>query len=583
MNQQAKNKRKFPYVAVILWVTLALVVAVLGHSLLDTLGVYGMTKAGKSQNIVLSENHMDVYRYHVAQNQLYYQYMYVQYGMMQDPTGGLIKSMSADDYINYMTPLTVQSGDYDELAYEYGEQYLTYCEGAKAEKLYDGYKTEVAADIDTYVQTLKDAAKANNVTFSGYLTKFMGNGVSEKDVRTAMEYYYIGAKYAEKLTDEFSAAVTDEQKTAYRDEHKADFFRTSYYSYKLVSADMVETVKNCKTIDEVKTAIVDYFMATKFEDNYKTNITDKSIADSSKDQTKADIRTTLLAQAGVGDNKAVFTSADTDEYKKAAYAIVKAIYSSVSTETSKLNSTAEAYYVNLNPTKADGSADTEAAAALTDLQKWLFANEGKDRVTGDYKLITTESTTSGSSSSSTTTSTTHTWYLIDKTMFLDEDRTRNLHYIELTDDAADVANGKKAQQKADEFHAAMADVPVADRVAKFKELVAQYAPGASTELIENMSKDTVSSTSSELAEWLFAEARVDGDLSNVFLRKTDTNDKDKITGCIIAIYMGENDMNWKVNAEQAIAGEKLTEWYEKAVKDFKVEMDYTPAETTAAQ
>ena len=153
----------------------------------------------------------------------------------------------------------------------------------------------------------------------------------------------------------------------------------------------------------------------------------------------------------------------------------------------------------------------------------------------------------------------------------------------MTDDAADVTNGKKAQQKADEFHAAMADVPVADRVAKFKELVAQYAPGASTELIENMSKDTVSSTSSELAEWLFAEARVDSDLSNVFLRKTDTNDKDKITGCIIAIYMGENDMNWKVNAEQAIAGEKLTEWYEKAVKDFKVEMDYTPAETTAAQ
>ena len=583
MNQQAKNKRKFPYVAVILWVTLALVVAVLGHSLLDTLGVYGMTKAGKSQNITLSENHMDVYRYHVAQNQLYYQYMYVQYGMMQDPTGGLIKTMSADDYINYMTPLTVQSGDYDELAYEYGEQYLTYCEGAKAENLYDGYKAEVAADIDTYIQDLKDAAKANSVTFGGYLSKFMGNGVSEKDVRTAMEYYYIGAKYAEKLTDEFSAAVTDEQKTAYRDEHKGDFFRTSYYSYKLVSADMVETVKNCKTIDEVKTAIVDYFMTTKFEDNYKTNITDKSIADSSKDQTKADIRTTLLAQAGVGDNKAVFTSADTDEYKKAAYAIVKAIYSSVSTETSKLNSTAESYYVNLNPTKADGSADTEAAAALTDLQMWLFANEGKDRVTGDYKLITTESTTSGSSSSSTTTSITHTWYLIDKTMFLDEDRTRNLHYIELTDDAADVANGKKAQQKADEFHAALAAVPVADRVAKFKELVAQYAPTASTELIENMSKDTVSSTSTDLAEWLFAKERADGDLSNVFLRKTDTNDKDKITGCIIAIYMGENDMNWKVNAEQAIAGEKLTEWYEKAVKDFKVEMDYTPAETTAAQ
>lgn len=39
MNQQAKTKRSFPYVGLILWVTLALVVLILGYTLMDTVGI----------------------------------------------------------------------------------------------------------------------------------------------------------------------------------------------------------------------------------------------------------------------------------------------------------------------------------------------------------------------------------------------------------------------------------------------------------------------------------------------------------------------------------------------------------------
>ena len=107
MNQNAKTKRGFPYVTLILTVTIVLVVAILGYSLVDSIGIIGhLDNAAKSDNIKLNESQLDVYRYHVAQNQLYYQYMYIQYGMMDDPTGGYVKSglMDAGTFINYMLP-----------------------------------------------------------------------------------------------------------------------------------------------------------------------------------------------------------------------------------------------------------------------------------------------------------------------------------------------------------------------------------------------------------------------------------------------------------------------------------------------
>jgi hypothetical protein len=588
MNQQAKTKRPFPYVGLILWVTLALVVVILGHTLLDSIGVYGMAKAGESRSIKLNENEVDVYRYHVAQNQLYYQYMYVQYGMMQDPTGGLIKALgwTAADFINYMIPLTIASGDYDALAYEYSEQYLTYCEGAKEVKLYDTYKTEVAADIDKYIEDLKASAKANDMSFNSYLKDFMGNGVSERDIRSAMEYYYIGAKYAEKLTDDFAATVTDADEVKYRDEHKENFYTTDYTAYKLVSNDMKADVENCKTIDDVKTVIVDYYLKQKFEDNYKTNFTDKNVEDApGKDKTREDVRATLLDLAGVAafKDKEVFKSTDTDAYKKAAYAIVKAINTSVSTQTAKITETTS-NYVNVNPTKADGTPDTEAIEKISDVQKWLFAD---GRKAGDYKVIETK-TTSKDKDGKEVTNYAYTWYIVsEKVMVLDEEHTKNAHYIMLTDDGEDVKENKMtAEQKAKKFHEELSKVTgdKAAKAEKFQELVKQYAPGYSSELVEYISYEDMKATYEDLATWLYDKDRKEGDISNVIVLKNDTTNKDKITGCIVALYMAENEETWKVTATQAIAGEKLTEWYDKAVKDFGVVIDYefeTESETAA--
>jgi hypothetical protein len=346
MNQQANAKRGFPYVTLILVVTLVLVVAILGYSIVDSIGIIGrMDNAAKSNNIKLNEKELDVYRFHVAQNQLYYQYMYIQYGMMDDPTGGYVKNglMDAATFINYILPSYVGTGSFDATAYDYAEQYLTYCEGAKAEGVYDKLKEESAAEVDEYIEMLKETADANGLAFNKYLSTYVGKGVSKGDIKTAMEYYYVGTKYADMLFDRYSDNVKPEEIEKYRDENKKDFYSTTYTSYKLVNNDMKEKIEACKTVDEVKIAIVNYMVETNFTSLYKANITDKKIADADEAKTKADVLTTVLALNGLAgkdadgkDIVAVFTEKDTDAYKKAAYTICNSINTKAKAELNKV-------------------------------------------------------------------------------------------------------------------------------------------------------------------------------------------------------------------------------------------------------
>ena len=115
MNQQAKTKREFPYVSLILIVTLVLVVAILGYTVVDSIGIIGrMDNAAKSNTIKLNEKELDVYRFHVAQNQYYTEFLYYQYGLMQDSYGITSMFASGADYANYMIPNTVGSESFVE-------------------------------------------------------------------------------------------------------------------------------------------------------------------------------------------------------------------------------------------------------------------------------------------------------------------------------------------------------------------------------------------------------------------------------------------------------------------------------------
>ena len=571
MNQQAKTKREFPYVSLILIVTLVLVVAILGYTFVDSIGIIGrMDNAAKSNTIKLNEKELDVYRFHVAQNQYYTEFMYYQYGLMQDTYGITKMFASGADYANYMIPTTMGSEAYDASAYAYAEQYLAYCEGAKDAGLYDQYKAEIADDIDEYIDGLKETAKINGVSFSNYLRKWIGKGMTEGVVRSAMEYYFIAGEYATKLQKDYSDAATMEEIEKYRDDNKASFYSTKYTYYKLVNEKLKTeyNIEECKTAEEVKTVIVKYMVDTKFEALYKTNVTDKSIEDAAgAEQTKADVLTTILVlnnlagkDADGNEIKAVFTDKDTDAYKKAAYTICTNIKTSAATE---LN--------NVKETTATWSDPT--ASSATDLNKWLF---GEGRKTGDTKVISTSTTKKDSTTGKDVTTTTYTWYLVgEDVMKLDTEHTKNAYYVYLTDDASTVENGKTGAQKAEAFYNELKDAKTAE---KFAELVEKYAPGYSADLNERISYESMKSSSEDFANWLYEENRAKGDITNIPVK--DAKDDKKITGYIVAMYEDENEETWKLTARDAIAEEKLNTWFEDAVVKYAVEIDYEP-ETTA--
>ena len=241
MNQQAKTKRSFPYVALILWVTVALVVLILGYTLVDSIGIIGrMNTDARSNNFELSENHVEVYRsitYNYYYSNFYYEYMYMAYGMQPDPNKVLQKFSSPDAYAASM--ISANEDLLEDEVYNTVKQYLTYCEGAKEAGLYDQYKEEVAADVDTYIQNLKDAAESQLITFGQYLKQNFGNGITEGEIRTAMEYSYISSKYAEKLFDDFSDKVTPEQIDTHVKDNKGSFYTTTYTYYPLLVNDKV--------------------------------------------------------------------------------------------------------------------------------------------------------------------------------------------------------------------------------------------------------------------------------------------------------------------------------------------------------
>ena len=108
----------------------------------------------------------------------------------------------------------------------------------------------------------------------------------------------------------------------------------------------------------------------------------------------------------------------------------------------------------------------------------------------------------------------------------------------------------------------------------------KYAPGYSGELTERISYDSIKSTNEDLAKWLYEEGRNKGDITNIVV-KGDSKDKEKVTAHIIAMFEEENEETWKLNCRDAIAAEKLDEWFEEAVEKYHVVIDYEP-ETTAA-
>ena len=618
MNQKAKKKGSISYVSVCLIAILILVGIVLAYSVMDSTGVIGkMDTAVESDNYRISANELAVYEYQAALSQLANEFWYYQYGLMEDTMGVTKLYDNAYAYAYGMLPYYVGTGAFADQAYAYAQQYVVYCEGALAAGV--AMEDEDWEELDTYMKDLETTAKSSGMSLKSFIKNYIGNGISVKEVRSAMEKYLLGVKYAEIKSEELSDAVTEDEMTKYRDENKGSFYKSFYNSYVLVNDSLKAQAEKCDTVEELQEVLVKYMVESKFDSLYKTKITDKKLEDKNgAETTEQMVLETLLADLGfkkpvaeedktedkTEDAKAAeedkaedktedktedkeedkkeesytkhFTSSDTDAYKKACYEIVTAIKSSYNTEANKISKDASTAFVDLS--------DEETAKKASDLQKWLF---GEGRKVGDVKIITTTKTSTGSDGKETTT-TTNTWYVVTKVMFLDEEKTKDAYYLTLTDDKAP-ETGKEAEtgstatelktgkEKAESFYKALEEA-VKKEDFDFDKLAIEHkllAEGG-TALKESI---TEKSAVSALSKWLYEEGRKEGDIYKA----------NSGTTYYVAYFVEENEETWKVNARSYISSEKLNEWYDEMVEKFHVEVDTkapetsAPAETTASK
>lgn len=521
---KTQAKRSFPYVTVALIAVAVLVLFIVVYTILGNLGVIGrMTTMAQTTNYSLNQNEMRVFEYQTGLDSLYQQWMYYAYYNQSGASSFQQSYPTPQDFIYSMMPTYVAAGAYDGQAAITAGNYLLYCELANAENFSnEALNEQIEAEIDASINLMKENASALGISLNTYLNRYMGNGVSKKDVRNALRVQFLAAEYMEARLDEISDKLTEEELKEYREANKSAFYSTKYNSYQLSDEKMYNALKDqeIKTLEDMQLAIVNYLVNSKFDDLYKTNVLDKTETETStetgaekaaepegsesesatestsetesateaettkdpdeglteeqkaaKAECKEKVIETILALNKIGDNKEQYTSKDTKEYP-----IVTTINTTVSAQLKLINEKGSSAYQDLS--KEDVSKNA------TDLNKWLFDTKTPAKA-DDWKIISQEKTSTDSNGKETKT-TTYTWYLVKEAMVIDEEKTKEAYYILLKDDTTG-DNKKTAEEKADALLEALkgnlnkSDAELLEELKSNKAYKAQWDNGSISE------------------------------------------------------------------------------------------------------
>ena len=159
----------------------------------------------ESDHFQVTDKELTVYEYQATQycyQQVQAEYLYYQYGLYEDVYGITEQFGSAEEYAEYMVGLYREDGTLTDMAYDFAEGNLAYCEGALAE----GFAlAEDDTRVEDSIQWIRDRAEEIGISVDQYITEEFGPDVSEDDIRSAMEKYALYAAYADELEVTLSA------------------------------------------------------------------------------------------------------------------------------------------------------------------------------------------------------------------------------------------------------------------------------------------------------------------------------------------------------------------------------------------
>lgn len=611
MNQTAakKNKSKVSATTVLLIALLVIAALILVWTLVDRTGLPGrLNTVASTDNYELSENQLALLKYQEAYSSLYYNCLYYSYGMTSyasDIFGdlstykGYPDAYALDHMASYLSIMS------EDNAYTTAKNILVYCEGADKAgfEITSEKRTEAEANMGAIsLDTLKAAAKGYDKTLSSFLNQYVGAGVSKSDVEKLTDMYVKAQLYAEHKNEELEDAVTDKEAEEFRDrlENKGDFFFTEYISCKLpsktwVTDDVMKSAKECKTLDELKKVLLEAYLNseltdtvlnTNFKDNDKVTDapkTEEGEVDNAK--IKADLLASLLYRAELSEDETVFDEAwDTEKKENKSDVTLAEGYVTVGDElVAKMYKEASTTIISLEETDGKTYYADPTDKDATDLQKWLFGDEGRRE--GDVTVIKTETTSSSSTSSSTTTTTTtYTWYCIEegkRILTFDTEKTKDGYYVELKDDTTSSTKSTETETEtgSDEKKTLTKDEKYA-LIEAAKDLDARkevFEDKLSATERTYLTESTLESVGEELAEWFYSADRKEGDYARITVGEGDSAKEYAV------LFTKENDETWLINAKSGLASERLTEWFDQMAIDCNYKADYEPSTETETE
>ncbi len=449
------------------------------------------------------------------------------------------------------------------------EQMFVLCEAAKAEgmKLDDSEKESINESIKSMKESAEELAKAyaengyTGYSVSYFLTQQYGNGVSEGNVRKAMELSALSSKYLKAYEERIKADVTDEEIQKYFDANPAVFLTADVYSYsfpavlelkgseateeekaayetaKEKAKKLAEELAACADKDAFIAKAVEYITGTYASEQFD------SLYEAEKSKIAEDKRPTDEKLAS--DRNKILTSlvkkvkGEVDKLDKPATSTQKDTYEYIINKVcDELLEDVQGAYDAINETSSVDYSDP-ADKEATDLTKWLFDSARK---AGDKTMIKSEAEKKS----------TYTAYYLDAPAHRDDTVTKNVGHILFSTEKYEKA--EEAKKKAEEI---LAQYKAGNQTKEaFEELAKQYTADGSV-FYDNVNKGQMVES---FEEWLFDEARTVGEVGIV----------ETTYGAHIMYFVGDGEVAWKVTALDGVYGEKYDAWYENAKKEAGV-------------
>ncbi len=406
--------------------------------------------------------------------------------------------------------------------------------------------------IDSYIDSIAEAASSNLYSTAAYIKLMYGAGVNERDIREALEFNYIASEAYEALEKEFEAKVTEDAITKYMEEHVDQFYMVDYLSYtftaELTAAGaeatdeekaayeaektslkaLAEKLAAAKTADEFKAAAADYIVNTvaseSFDELYAKEALTEAPAEDVRKADKANILSLVLKSLTSEDEVKFEKSAD-DAYNNALAEIFDELCTDAETDYTDLVSEGVYHY--------DPATEEDK---ITEIDKWLFDEATK---AGDTKVITSE----GDNKS------TYTAYLLTKESHLDESETRDIAHILVAFENSKPTDEEKAAAKA-EADQILADYLAGEKTQEAFEKLGNEKTDDSNVVYEGVTKGQMVEA---FENWMFDEARTAGETGIV----------ETEYGYHIMYYIGEGKLVWENTARDGVIGELFEAWLDE--------------------